>query len=322
MRFKSPELVVWLACLVCLGLGLGMPVHGADPSFRVSDTVIAAVDAPLKNSGRVVGRVKAGDILQVSEIRGLWLLVESTHSKSKGWLRANQLNSRDQSEEAISKRLDADSSDFEALLTRGRLRLSRGDDEGARDDFRSLQGSPKFKVEGLLWLARLEFKNRDYMDAEKYLSEALKETPDHVECLRERAEVYGKLSKFVERRGDLEKLVTTGKANAEEYRQLAWEYAVHTDLMYRNGKKAVEFAQKAIELNEYETPELLETLAAARAENGEFSEAVMTQQRVNGVEGRQAKSYEDEQRLKAYEKNTAIREAPAETWRKMEKAKE
>jgi tetratricopeptide (TPR) repeat protein len=324
MRPKNSQIAFWLSLVVCPWLMtlLITSVRGAEPSFNVSDAVIAAVDAPLKNSGRVVGQVKQGDILHVAEVRGVWLLVESTRSKEKGWLRANQLNSRSQSEEAISKRLDTNPGDLEAVLTRGRLRLSRGDDDGARFDFQLLVASPTFRAEGHLWLARIETKKRVYVEAEKQLTEALKDAPEHVECLRERAEVYGKLAKFLERRRDLEKLVALEKATAEEYRQLAWEYSVHPDLVHRNGKKAVELAQKAIELNGFETPELLETLAAARAENGEFSEAVTVQRRVNSVEGRQAKSYEDEQRLKAYEKNTAIREAPAETWRKLEKTKE
>ena len=44
---------------------------------------------------------------------------------------------------------------------------------------------------------------------------------------------------------------------------------------YRNGKKAVELAKKALDLEKNPEPEFYETLAAAYAESGDFAEAVL-----------------------------------------------
>jgi Tfp pilus assembly protein PilF len=58
--------------------------------------------------------------------------------------------------------------------------------------------------------------------------------------------------------------------------QLAWVLATCSDASLRNGPKAVEFARQASELSGGRNPVILHTLAAAYAENGQFSEAVET----------------------------------------------
>ncbi len=44
----------------------------------------------------------------------------------------------------------------------------------------------------------------------------------------------------------------------------------------RNGAKAVTLAQKAAQLSEYRSPEIIDTLAAAYAEAEKFPEAIIT----------------------------------------------
>ena len=58
--------------------------------------------------------------------------------------------------------------------------------------------------------------------------------------------------------------------------QLAWVLATCSDASLRNGSKAVQLAQQASELSGGRNPVILHTLAAAYAENGQFSEAVET----------------------------------------------
>ncbi len=60
------------------------------------------------------------------------------------------------------------------------------------------------------------------------------------------------------------------------YNNLAWIRATNPDPRFRNGVRAVESAEKACDLWGYEDPGFLDTLAAAYAEAGRFSEAVAT----------------------------------------------
>ncbi len=55
---------------------------------------------------------------------------------------------------------------------------------------------------------------------------------------------------------------------------LAWILATHNNENLRNASEAVELSERACELTDYQNPLSLDTLAAAYAEAGRFSEAV------------------------------------------------
>jgi Flp pilus assembly protein TadD len=62
----------------------------------------------------------------------------------------------------------------------------------------------------------------------------------------------------------------------EALNSLARVYATNENHELRNGPAAVQLAQRACELTGYKNPRILDTLAAAYAEAGRFSEAVTT----------------------------------------------
>ena len=64
---------------------------------------------------------------------------------------------------------------------------------------------------------------------------------------------------------------------------LAWILATDPDARNRNGAEAVQLAERACALTDYQTPVLIGTLAAAYAEAGRFKEAVATAQRARNL---------------------------------------
>lgn len=58
------------------------------------------------------------------------------------------------------------------------------------------------------------------------------------------------------------------------YNSLAWLWATSLNVEWRNGSKAVEYARRACELSKWEKAYIIDTLAAAYAENGQFAEAI------------------------------------------------
>lgn len=68
-----------------------------------------------------------------------------------------------------------------------------------------------------------------------------------------------------------------GEHPFQTYNALAWFLATCPDDTFRDGKQAVRLARKACELSDWENAGILDTLAAAYAEEGDFGQAVVWQ---------------------------------------------
>ena len=64
--------------------------------------------------------------------------------------------------------------------------------------------------------------------------------------------------------------------NTTVLNNVAWQLAAHPASTVRNGKQAVIWAEKAAVLTKNNDPAILDTLAAAYAESGDFSKAIAT----------------------------------------------
>jgi tetratricopeptide (TPR) repeat protein len=73
-----------------------------------------------------------------------------------------------------------------------------------------------------------------------------------------------------------EKAIALAPEDPHSRINIAWVLATAPDASIRDGIKAVEFAQQAMELSGGNDPKFLRTLAAAYAETGRFSEAITT----------------------------------------------
>lgn len=78
---------------------------------------------------------------------------------------------------------------------------------------------------------------------------------------------------------DYEKAIEADTNYLPGYNNAAWLAATCPEEKFRNGKLALERAQQAVAMTQGKVWEVLDTLAAAQAENGDFTAAVATSER-------------------------------------------
>ncbi len=94
--------------------------------------------------------------------------------------------------------------------------------------------------------------------------------------------------------------------------QMAWILATNADTSVRNGSEAVELAQRAVQVSGEKDPAILDTLAAAYAEAGNFAQAAETAQRAADLATQlntQPLADEIRARIALYEAGTPFHEA-------------
>jgi len=110
---------------------------------------------------------------------------------------------------------------------------------------------------------------------------------------------------------DLDKALGSGSRDAEVYNALAWILATSPQDSLRNATRAKELALTACELTRYRNPNIVDTLAAAHAEAGEFEDAVRLQkQAIESADFDQRFLKEGRDRLALYEAGRPYRESP------------
>ncbi len=104
-------------------------------------------------------------------------------------------------------------------------------------------------------------------------SEALNVDPKTFLALRGRADEELSIGKHAEAIDDYNEALKIKTDDPDVLNNLAWVLATSPDDKLRDGKRAVELANKAADLTEHQKAHILSTLAAAYAETGDFDNA-------------------------------------------------
>jgi tetratricopeptide (TPR) repeat protein len=113
-------------------------------------------------------------------------------------------------------------------------------------------------------------------EAIEHYQQALKQMPDSTHAHYQLGLALQSRGKFAATVAQLQKVLELDPRHVTAQNNLAWLLATCPDNSLRNGNKAVELAQQAVQLSGGKSPEILDTLAAAYAEAGRFPEAIET----------------------------------------------
>ena len=140
-------------------------------------------------------------------------------------------------------------------------------------------------------------------------TEALRLDPHYLFAINNRGDAWQAKKKFDLALQDYDQGIRLDPKNAAPYNEVAWLRSTCPDAKFRDGKKAVELATKACELTQWKNPELLDTLAAAYAETGDFEKAIKyAKQALDDAEFAKQNGEDSRKRLKLYEQKKPFRE--------------
>jgi arylsulfatase A-like enzyme/Flp pilus assembly protein TadD len=138
-------------------------------------------------------------------------------------------------------------------------------------------------------------------------SQAIKLKGDEAELFFSRGEFYLQRREYELALSDFNQAVSLKPEYAAAYNNLAWLVATCPDDRYRDARQAVSHARKACELSGWDDFGMLDTLALAYAERGDFSEAVQWQ--TKALEFAPAEAQADlRSRLELYQNGKPYRE--------------
>jgi tetratricopeptide (TPR) repeat protein len=161
-----------------------------------------------------------------------------------------------------------------AWFNRGELKFDLGKfDEALRDYTEAIRLTPN-DAGAFTSRAHTYFRLGRFAEALRDYSEAIRLTPQDAHAHANRGDAYQSLGRWQEARDDLTRAIQLAEDSPRVLQSAAWLMATCPDSAIRDAKLAVQAAERAVELSAEPDALLLDTLAAAYANAGRFTEAV------------------------------------------------
>jgi tetratricopeptide (TPR) repeat protein len=176
--------------------------------------------------------------------------------------------------DSFNRAIEQDPQFIEAYNNRGFAYFKLNNYQEAIKDYnKAIELNPKYTAaynNRSLAYRRIE----DYQQALKDANKAIELDPKLALSYYNRGIANRKLDKYEQAVINFKKAIELNMQYALAHNDLAWLYATAKNKKFRDGKLAIEYAERALELNKGNAGYTTDTLAAAYAEAGRFDDAV------------------------------------------------
>lgn len=272
-------LVIFVASLTLTACASAQPViPKAAPTKEQADSLVGKLVMPtagakLRREDRKLELSEVPAPFIVRKTEGEWLWV------GRAWIKRDHVVPLENALEYYTNWIEKNPKDSWAHDFRATVFHERGNLERAlADHTAAIELSPKdahyYNNRGLVL-----FEMEQPEAAEADYNEAIKLDPKYALAYCNRGALRlgsGDLNKAL---ADYRAAMESDSECAEAYNGLAWIHATSLNVNFRDGKQAVELAVKAAKLTGYNDLAILDTLAAAHAEAGQWDDAVKQQKR-------------------------------------------
>jgi len=198
----------------------------------------------------------------------------------------------------------------EAYYNRGNAWESKGKFDKALADYtHAIKLNPK-QVSAYYKRGIIEKRKKQYDKAISDYTSAIKLNPRFAYAYNNRGNAWDDKGRYDKAIADYTKAIELNPKVAKAYSNLAWVLATCPDEKHRNGKRAVELAEKASGIKK--SAQILDTLAAAYAEAQMFKQAVKTQEkaiaRLQQADKKEEVIADFQKRLESYRRSKPWRE--------------